>query len=79
MKYPRHKNEIPNESARHPDEIAMKYPRHKNEIFNESTRHPYEITMKYSRHENEISNESAMKYQNTILMRSPRQFNEKLQ
>ena len=53
---------------RHPYEIAMKYPKHKNEI-----------TKKYSRHENEISNESAMKYHNTILMRSPRQFNEKLQ
>ena len=68
MKYPRHKNEISNESARHEHEIAMKYPKHKNEI-----------AMKYSRHENEISNESAMKYHNAILMRSPRQFNEKSQ
>ena len=47
MKYPKHKNEIPNESARHPYEITMKYPRHKNEISNESARHPYEIAMKY--------------------------------
>ena len=75
MKYPRHKNERSNQSARHPYEITMKYSRHKDEISNESTRHPYEITMKYPRHKNEISNESAMKYHNTILMRSPRQLN----
>ena len=90
MKYPRHPYEIAMKYPRHPYEIAMKYSRHKNEISNESTRHqheiamkypkhPYEFAMKYSRHENEISNESAMKYHNTILMRTPRQFNEKSQ
>ena len=68
MKYPRHLYAI-----------AMKYPKHKNEIAMKYPRHPYEIAMKYSRHENELSNESAMKYQNQILMRSPRQFNEKSQ
>ena len=57
----------------------MKYPKHKNEIAMKYPKHPYEFAMKYSRHENEISNESAMKYHNTILMRSPRQFNEKSQ
>ena len=35
MKYPRHKNEIFNESTSYPYEITMKYPRHKNEIPNE--------------------------------------------